>query len=579
MLHGRAIGAMYCNFTDEREFTPEELEFMLNLGRQCAQAVERARLYAREHQVATTLQRALLPVDLPQVPGIRVDAAYLAASRASDVGGDWYDVFRLTDGRLCVAIGDVVGHGLQAAVIMGQVRQAIRTAALEGHEPAKVLSLANHVMTLNRQEGMTTAIVGMLDPLTLSFTYAVAGHPAPIVADAGQVATLTSGGLPLGFLEAGSLSSHSVRLSPGSLLVLYTDGLIEFARDAAAGHATLIATVRMEQGVDSADAAHRILDRMLSGHQARDDVAIVAVALAPGPLDRLDVTLPAEPSSLRLVRQAIAQLAAGVGLGEQQSFDLNVAVGEAVNNVVEHAYGAASGALHLRAYRDDSVLRIEIEDGGRWRPDRPDNPGGRGFNLMRALTDGVHVLTGERGTTVRLTVSVQPGHGAMTADSVTAPPATPAAPATPATARPAAAGSAEARRAAPLIEIHEQGTAPSPEALGAARIDVRSDGDTPVVAPTGDLDLANVGRFADVLERVGTAAHGLVVVTLEHVTYFDSHGVRALLRAQQRLVASRGRLAVVAPSGSAIRRVIDVAGLGSALPLFGSVGEAIAGPR
>ncbi len=585
MLHSRAIGAMYTNFVEERHFTPEELEFMLGACRQCAQAVERARLYAREHQVATTLQRALLPADLPQVPGTRVDGAYMAATRASDVGGDWYDVFRLPDGRLCMAIGDVVGHGLQAAVIMGQVRQAIRTAALEGHEPAKVLALANHVMALNRQEGMTTAIAGMYDPLALTFTYAVAGHPAPIVADGARVVTLTSGGLPLGFLDGAGLPTWTVQLSPGALLVLYTDGLIEFGRDAAAGHAALVMAIQAEQSDASPDPAHRILDRMLSGLQARDDIAIVALALAPGPVDRLDIALPAESSSLRLVRQAVQQLSGGIGLDERRAFDLNVAVGEAVNNVVEHAYGAASGTVHLRAYRDDSVLRVEIEDAGRWRPDRPDNPGGRGFNLMRALTDGVHIVTGEKGTVVRLTVRLQPTHAVMSmpAASGSLPPVLPASRRNPA-APPGAGAEAPAPRPpaaephpAPFIEVHEDGRQlPSQEAVGSAQFEVRREDGTPVVAATGDLDLSNVGRFTEILERVSAAAHGLVVVALDGVSYFDSQGVRALLRAQQRLAASRCRLAIVAPPGSTIRRLIEVAGLGAALPVFDTVDDAAA---
>ena len=579
MLHGRAIGAMYANWVEERRFSPEELEFMLSLGRQCAQAVERARLYAREHQVATTLQRALLPSDVPQVPGIHVDAAYMAATRAADVGGDWYDVFRLNDGRLCVAIGDVVGHGLQAAVIMGQVRQAIRTAALEGHAPAKVLSLANHVLALNRQEGMTTAIVGLYDPLALTFSYAAAGHPAPIVADGSRVVTLTSGGLPLGFLDAGSLPAWTVQLAPGSLLVLYTDGLIEFGRDAAAGHAALVQAVQAEHIDTSPDPAHRILDRMLSGNQARDDVAIVAIALTPGAVDRLDITLPAEPSSLRLVRQAMAQLSAGVGLDDRRSFDLSVAVGEAVNNVVEHAYGAATGVIHLRAYREDSVLRVEVEDAGRWRPDRPDNPGGRGFNLMRALTDGVHVVTGENGTIVRLTVRLQPARAVMAGPAAlgTAPPVPPSRipelSAVPPTAAPEKAAPTSP---APLIEVREIPGSARAETLGGARIDVRTENGTPVMTPIGDLDLSNAVRFLEALEDVAADAQDLIVLVLDQLSYFDSQGVRALLHAQQRLAASRVRLAVVAPAGSMVRRLIEVAGLGTAIPLFNSVSAALA---
>ena len=585
MLHGVAVGALYGNFSDARRFGPEELEFMLTIGRQCAQAVERARLYAREHQVATTLQRALLPATLPEVPGVRVDAAYMAATQASDVGGDWYDAFRLPDGRLCVAIGDVVGHGLPAAVIMGQVRQAIRTAALEGHDPAKVLALANHVLELNRQEGMTTAIVGLFDPLASTFTYAAAGHPGPIVAGGGRVATLTSGGLPLGFLGSTGVPTWHVDLAPGSLLVLYTDGLIEFGRDAPAGHAALVTAIREEQAKGSANPAQGILDRMLTGAQARDDIAIVTIGLAPGPLDRLDLSLPAEPSSLRLMRQAIQQLCAGLGLDERRAFDLNVAVGEAVNNVVEHAYGAASGVLRLRAYREDSVLRVEVEDAGRWRPDRQDNPGGRGFTLMRALTDGVHVVTGEKGTVVRLTVRLQPVQAVMPAPGSAPPAARSAVPPlrtdapgpepAPAGAGPGPHGAApplSESTPAPLIEVHESRTD-----VAGATFDLHVEHGTPVVTPAGDLDLATIGRFNEVIGRAVEAAPGVVVVSLAAVSYFDSQGVRALLRAQQRLATGRSRLAIVAPAASAIRRLLVVAGFGAALPLFETVEEAIAG--
>ncbi|HLW48481.1 MAG TPA: anti-sigma factor antagonist [bacterium] len=566
MLHGRAIGGLYMNFVEERQFGADELDFMLTIGRQCAQAVERARLYAREHQVATTLQRALLPADVPQIPGHYVDAAYVAATRASDVGGDWYDVFRLPDGHLCVAIGDVVGHGLQAAVIMGQVRQAIRTAALEGHEPAKVLALANHVLALNRQEGMTTAIVGTYDPLSLTFTYAAAGHPAPILADGNEVVTLTSGGLPLGFSGGGALPTRSVQLSPGALLVLYTDGLIEFRRDAAAGHAALIEAIRQQQTSPETEPAHRILDHILSGAQPRDDVAILTLAVAAGPMDRLDVVLPAEPSSLRLVRYALAQLSAGVGLDERRAFDLNVAVGEAVNNVVEHAYGASSGTIRLRASREDSTLRVEIEDAGRWRPDRPNNPGGRGFNLMRALTDRVQVATGESGTVVRLTLrfdpvvpDARPPAGVPGAE----PPGGQPGPSS-ATA-PGAAGDQITRQL------------PWRETIGAAQFDVHLEQGTPVVTATGELDLTNVGRFTEILERVAGTERDLVIVALGNVSYFDSHGVRALLRAHEHLAASRRRLALVAPAGSTVRRLIETAGLAAALPIFATVDAAVAG--
>ncbi len=204
---------------------------------------------------------------------------------------------------------------------------------------------------------------------------------------------------------------------------------------------------------------------------------------------------------------------------------------------------------------------------------------------MRALTDGVHVVTGEHGTIVRLTVRLQPAHAVMSAATAYAAPG----PSAPAAARPPAVAAPPEEPAAaappdpaeflpaPLIEVHEDGPRPpSAETLGGAQIEVRVEDGAPVVAPTGDLDLSNAARFLEALERVAATAQGLIVVTLEGVSYFDSQGVRALLRAQQRLAASRCRLAIVAPAGSTIRRLIDVAGLGAALPLFDTVEDAIA---
>jgi anti-anti-sigma factor len=554
MLRDHAVGAFYMNFVDVRRFGPEELAFMLTFGRQCAQAIERARLYTREHQVASTLQQALLPGALHEIPGVRVDGEYMPASRASDVGGDWYDVFRLPDGRLCIAIGDVVGHGLDAAVIMGQMRQAVRTAALEGHEPARVLQLASSVLRLNQQRGMTTTIVGVLDPLTMTFTYAAAGHPGPIVATASGVETLPSGGLPLGFLHDAA-PTWTVALPPGAMLVLYTDGLIEYGRDAVAGHGALVAAAGREAAAPSVNPARRILERVIEGAQPFDDIALVVLSLAGGPLDRLDVTLPAEPASLRLVRQAIQQLCTGLGLDEGRTLDLNVAVGEAVNNAVEHAYGVAPGIVRLRAHRADSRLTVEVEDSGRWRPARPNNPGGRGFTLMRALADDVQVMSGDEGTVVRLTVGLD---GTRTAAGAAV---TPHAERIPPLSRP------EAARSEPAVAA----------SLGRIAFDVRREGSVPVVTAAGEMDVGNVGQFVETMERVARDAQRLLILDLGRVSYFDSQGMRALLDARRRVAGSRREMVVVVPPDGRLRRLLDVAGLGTALPIFSSVAEALAG--
>lgn len=406
VLHGRRLGALYMNFAEARELAGEEIEFMLTLGRQCAQALDRARLFAREHQIATTLQHALLPVELPRVPGIEIEATYLPAAAAADVGGDWYDVFQLPDGRVVLSVGDVVGHGLEAAATMGEVQHAIRTAVLEGHDPGKALAVASRVLQLRGDTGMATAVVAVLDPVARELTYAAGGHPAPIIATNERIETLEAGGSPpLGLMEAPAARAARVSLPAGALLVLYTDGLIEHDRDYLSGEAALWRAVQHEQAARSVNPAQSILERIVPGKRVRDDIAILTVRLEHQPAEPLDITLPAEVASLARTRHALQRWARGLGLREDLTFAMQVAVGEATTNAIQHAYGATPGPVRLRARTDGELLRVEVEDRGRWRPERPGAEGVHGFAMMRALSEAVDVETTEHGTTVRLAFS------------------------------------------------------------------------------------------------------------------------------------------------------------------------------
>lgn len=281
VLHGRAVGALYMNFAEERRFDADELELMLTMGRQCAQAIDRARLYAREHRVSATLQGALLPATLPQIPRLRIDSVYRAATPEADVGGDWYDVFRLPDGRVVLTVGDVAGHGLSAAVLMGEMRHAIRTAALAGQDPANVLRVADAVLRAGGG-GMATAVVAVVDPVKLEFSYAAAGHPPAIMATRESLETLGPGTIPLGFGESLPVAPEPRPLPPDGLLVLYTDGLIEIDRDLIGGEASLRAAVAEEYGRRFAAPAHAILDRLTAGRAVSDDIVVLTVAVEPG---------------------------------------------------------------------------------------------------------------------------------------------------------------------------------------------------------------------------------------------------------------------------------------------------------
>ena len=361
----------------------------------------------RAHRIAETLQQAFLPASLPEVPGVHVHAAYVPGAVESEIGGDWYDVFRLPDGRVAISVGDVVGHGLQAAVIMGQVRQSFRAAALEGHSPSMVLIRASSVLRLTYEiEGMATAVCGFFDPVGCTFTYATAGHPAPVLATPdGKIETLAAGGLPLGAQTLRPQGDTTLTLAPGSLLLLYTDGLVESTKNVLAGETALMAAVRAEAQTASADPARAILERMLGGRRPADDIAILTLSLDAAPVREFHLTVPAAPPSLPEVRQALRRLLRALGVGDDRGMALQVAVGEALNNAIEHAYGTTAGTVHVRAAHDGKILVVEVADNGRWRPPRTEGRG-HGLSLMRGLVDAVEIDSQPSGTIVRLSIAL-----------------------------------------------------------------------------------------------------------------------------------------------------------------------------
>lgn len=411
---GRTLGTFtFATAESGRSYGPADLALASELTHRAALFVDNARLYNREHRIAATLQRAFLPAALPALIGIQLDAAYLPAAAEADLGGDWYDAFRLRDGRVVISLGDVAGHGLEAGVTMGLIRQAIRATAYEGDRPDAILARAGRLLDLAEEGGMATAIVGVLDPTTMTLTYAGAGHPAPLLASPnGEVKRLPVAGMPLGVRGASSVT-HEIQLPPGGLLVFYTDGLIEFERRPVEGEAALVETVRTVLGQGAPHPARRVLDRTLAGAAAHDDIAVLTVAVEPRPLAGFDVTYPAIPSALPLIRQAIEQLATASGLEPERIPMLQIAVGEAVNNAIEHAYGLTPGTVRVRARVDDTGLVTEVHDSGRWRQPRLDR-GGRGLRVMQALVDDVAIERTDGGTIVRLRLS-QPaptgGHG------------------------------------------------------------------------------------------------------------------------------------------------------------------------
>jgi PAS domain S-box-containing protein len=235
------------------------------------------RLYEHERRVATRLQAASLPRALPVSDALQFDAVYVPGSREAEIGGDWYDAFALPDGRIALSVGDVMGSGLEAAVTMGKVRQAMRAAALLDADPLTMLRVADATFRMDDAAGLATALAAVIDPATMTMRYACAGHYAPLVRDrAGTVRELPAdSGLPLGLRDAAESRVDTLHLEDGALIVLYTDGLIESTRDARDGDRRLRAALRAaHDGIIR--PAQSIYDAVLE-QGSRDDVAILTI--------------------------------------------------------------------------------------------------------------------------------------------------------------------------------------------------------------------------------------------------------------------------------------------------------------
>jgi PAS domain S-box-containing protein len=282
---GMPLGSLRFSFGKPRTILEEERVFLEALAGQCALAVERAELYEKEHTAAVTLQRSLLPGELPSVPGLALDARYLP--RSTDVGGDWYDVFRLPDRRLAVAVGDVMGKGLLAAAGMGRVRNALRALALTDPRPAAVLAGLDRLFTATElEEQVTTVTYLVIDPETGEGQAGNAGHPPTLLLtpDALPVLDGAEAGTPLGW--ASPRRQHAFRLPPGSTAVFYSDGLVENRmRGLDSGLDELVRTAAGAPQ-DLLGAPGRLLqyllDNMLAGHEQDDDVTVLVMHVPAG---------------------------------------------------------------------------------------------------------------------------------------------------------------------------------------------------------------------------------------------------------------------------------------------------------
>ncbi|MFD9701048.1 SpoIIE family protein phosphatase [Lentzea sp. NPDC059081] len=490
--------------------------------RQRAEA-ERELLLQREHEIAAALQQSLLPRELPMLPRLATAARYLPAARYSQIGGDWYEVVLLGESRVGLTVGDVVGKGPAAAAVMGQLRSALTGFLLDGHSPSESLRrLDVFALRVNGAVGSTCACI-VFDPDIGELCWASAGHPSPVVVDAAGARTLSEKiGPVLGAAGPMSPPQHATPLPPGASVVLYTDGLVERRGEVLdEGVRRLVEAVGTASRLAPAFLVQRIVDQVLTDGRA-DDVALLVARHLPAPLRR---HLPAEAQELSALRHAATAWADAAGLSDDSVYDLELALGEAAANVVDHAYPSGGGTFDTTLEWTGRGVQVTVTDHGRWRPapaDKGDR--GRGLTMIRALSDSADLDAGADGTTIRFHVPIASQAGTGT------PP--------------------------------ERGPGEPVSDETAAGLTDSDDSDVQRVLLTGDLDIATVEDLREaLLGRIDVADERPVEVDLTGLDYLSSSGVALLLQAWKR-AEGRGRaLSLVAAEGSAPARILDLSGL------------------
>ncbi|QZY20314.1 SpoIIE family protein phosphatase [Streptomyces decoyicus] len=408
---GRIVGMCLIGWEEEHPFGPEERSLLTATAGLVGQALVRAHALDAGHELATMLQRSLLPRKLPTLPGGVAVARYLPATMGLEVGGDWYDVIPLSDGHVGLVIGDVEGHSAGAATIMGQMRTAIRAYAVEGHPPDVVVSHANRLLLGMETDLFATCCYVDLDMEEGIAWFVRAGHLPPLLRfpDGSTEALSVEGGPPLGVAAEGEFPLTEVGLTPGTVLALLTDGLVESS------------TLRLEDGIgrvrellaaaDPADAG-RLADELLGDAKRRDDDVAVLVLRYDGMRvrpTRVRWTVWRLPDAVMHARRFTARTLRSWNVTEELDVALLV-VSELVTNAIAHTQGEVRLDLTLAADR----LRIAVNDASPRAPVKPasvdwEATGGRGLLLVEAMSASWGSVPLSGGKQVWSEVALRPG--------------------------------------------------------------------------------------------------------------------------------------------------------------------------
>jgi anti-anti-sigma factor len=514
-----------------------------------ADEIGQRRLATRSFALA--VQHALLPEFLPVLPGVRLAAHYRVAASERGAGGDWFDAVPLPGGRLALAAGDVAGHGAKASATMSQLRAALTTSLLDGYDVAEVSVRLDRFVARMPGAGGTTLGLAILDPATGELSYACSGHPPPLVVTADGVAGYLPAdpGVPLGTLSA-TPGIGRTRLEPGDLLLLFTDGLVERSgRTLVEGLAELRGYLE-EAAARAADPGG--LDELcrdcveeMTEDEPDDDVSLIAVLRTDGAAAQFRRELTATVGALPALRTELTEWLGPIGASELDLQDIQIAVGEAVANVIEHAYVDADGAegpVTVEMYHDpDGRVCITVADAGTWRAP-PVEPAerGRGLIMIRSCMDTVEIDSSEEGTALQMDRRLR--H----------PPALGPGGAGPGSGGPGHGGPGHGgpRHRAVRARVAET-------AFGAV---VRRS-PRPELVVRGPVDTSTAASFREHLSDASRGGTLPLHIDLTEVTHLASAGIQALFEFVEQMASDGRSLLLTAPPSSPARYVLELTGL------------------
>jgi serine phosphatase RsbU (regulator of sigma subunit)/anti-sigma regulatory factor (Ser/Thr protein kinase) len=404
-VEGACVGGLMVSFDVTQDFAFEQQAFLGAYAAQVSQALRRALAYQVQRSTSEQLQRSLMPHSLPELPGLALGAQYRPGGVNADVGGDWYDVMTLPDGSVVVVLGDVMGRGVPAAIVMSEIRSAIRAYALLDPDPAVVLErLERMVSAMPFADQIVTVLYGLVDPERTSVRLAVAGHPPPLlVSPEGRPRLLdTETGPALG-LGAGPWPISTVQLENYATLLFYSDGLVETRQqDLFSGIDALRDLVEQlpARRRNPRELCAR-LGELMRAADADDDVTMLAVTAAPSQ-PTASRELPADASAPGLARRFVTSVLKDWEVDEDAVGTAELCVSELVTNAVIHT--ATKSTVTVRT--DGEYLLVMVQDQGgpgsvRQAEDlEPEAISGRGLALVDALTSAWSSEHNTDGTTV-----------------------------------------------------------------------------------------------------------------------------------------------------------------------------------